>query len=164
MSIAAAAALTACATGPTAYGPASGSGLGFNNQQIEKDRFHISFTGRSEEEARNLALFRAAEITLEQGYDNFRIVGGGTSGDQRRGSGISTSVGVGVGSGGYRGRGTRTNVGVGINVNDIVRAVQGKKITASMEVLLGRGGAAPDANVYDARQIVERLKPQTFTP
>jgi len=163
ISIAALAALTACATGPTAYGPAQGAGLGFNAQQIENDRFQVSFTGRTEEEARNYALLRAAEITLEQGYDSFRIVGGGTNGNDRRGSGISSSIGIGVGSGGYR-SGSRTNVGVGIGINDVARALGGNKVTTNLEILLGRGAADGDSNVHDARQIVQWVKPETFTP
>ena len=44
--------LGACATGPSAFGPASGSsGLGFETTQIERDRFRVAYTARSPEEA-----------------------------------------------------------------------------------------------------------------
>jgi len=163
ISLATAITLSACATGPTAYGPAQNGGLGFNAQQIEKDRFQVNFTGRNADEARNLALLRAAEITLEQNYTHFRVVGSDTQGGGQRRSPVSTSVGIGIGSGGYR-RGTSTNVGVGIGINDLARALQGNKITASLEIILGQGMSAEGENVYDARSIVSTIKPPVHTP
>ncbi len=148
--------MAGCATGPTAYGPAQGSGLGFAEQQIEADRFQIRFTGRNADEARNLALLRAAEITLAHDYEHFRVVGAGTQGDFGRGSPITTSVGLGVGSGGFR-RGGGTSLGVGIGINDLGRLLAGDKTTASMEIILGKGERADADNVYDARSIVETL-------
>ena len=162
--------LGACATGPTAYGPAQGSGLGFVSQQIEKDRFQISFTGRNADEARTFALLRAAELTKGQGYTHFRVIGNGVSGNDRGRSPISSSIGVGVGSGGgYYGRGTRTNVGLGIGINDLGRALQGNKITASIEILLmnssgntANGNTAN--NVYEADSVIKSVHPGAFTP
>ena len=64
--------LTACASGPAAYAPAQKSGgYGYTQQQIQNDRFQLSFTGANEDEARNLALLRAAELTLDNGYTHF---------------------------------------------------------------------------------------------
>jgi hypothetical protein len=75
--------LAACATGPTAYGPAStGGGFGFNNTQIENDRFRISYTGRSPEEAHDYALLRASEIALAEGYSHFKVLHGEIHGDE----------------------------------------------------------------------------------
>ncbi|HFB55197.1 MAG TPA: hypothetical protein ENJ46_04660, partial [Hellea balneolensis] len=94
---------SACATGPSVYGPAQGRGLGFQEQQIENNRFQVSYTARTADEARNLSLLRAAELTQAQGYNYFRVIGSETSGQNARRSNVSTSVGVGVGSGGgYR--------------------------------------------------------------
>lgn len=156
--------LGGCATGPTSYGPAASNGLGFNQQQIEKDRFQINFTGRNVDEARNLALLRAAEVTLENGYDHFRVIGSDTRDNGQRGSPVSSSVGIGVGSGGGYRRGTRTNVGLGIGVNDLGRALSGKKVTAGMEIIAQNGPGANGTNVYDAQSIVDSIKPNRFTP
>lgn len=69
--------LSACVTA-TPYGPASqGGGFGFAEQQIEQDRFRISFRGNSStrrETVENSLLYRAAELTLQQGYDYFIVV------------------------------------------------------------------------------------------
>lgn len=164
LSVAASAMLTACATGPTAYGPAQGSGLGFASQQIEKDRFQISFTGRNADEARTFAILRAAELTKGQGFSHFRVIGNSVSGNENRRSPISSSIGVGIGSGGgYYGRGSHTNVGIGIGINDIARALQGNKVTASMEIILMRTRGNVDDNVYEADSIIKSVNPQSFT-
>ncbi|WP_425410684.1 CC0125/CC1285 family lipoprotein [Hyphococcus sp.] len=69
--------LAACAT-PTPYGPAStGGGYGFSDQRIEENRYRITFRGNSltsRETVENSLLFRAAELTLDRGYDFFIAV------------------------------------------------------------------------------------------
>ncbi|MCF6221301.1 MAG: hypothetical protein L3J65_09330 [Robiginitomaculum sp.] len=160
------ASLSGCATGPTAYGPAQGSGLGFASQKIESDRFHVNFTGRNADEARNLALLRSAELTKGEGFSHFRVIGSGTNSQDRGRSGISSSIGIGIGSGGGRyGRygGSRTNVGIGIGVNDIVRAMQGNRVSASMEIILLNATDGLGDNVYEADSIIKSIQPQAFT-
>ena len=69
--------LAACATA-TPYGPAAeGGGYGFSEQQIEQNRFRITFRGNSvtsRETVENALLFRAAELTVQQGFDHFIVV------------------------------------------------------------------------------------------
>jgi len=69
--------LAACATA-TPYGPASqGGGYGFSEQRIEGNRFRITFRGNSltqRETVENSLLFRAAELTVQQGFDHFIVV------------------------------------------------------------------------------------------
>ena len=65
--------VTACATA-TPYQSAVGSRWGFEENQIEADRFRVSFGGNSltdRETVENYLLYRAAELTLEQGFDHF---------------------------------------------------------------------------------------------
>jgi len=160
----AALALTACATGPSAYGPANGNSMGFENTQIEKDRFRIAYTGRSEAEARDYALLRAAEIALNEGYSHFKVLGGNVS-SNGGGSPVSSRIGIGIGSGGYgwgRRGGTRTNVNLGIGIHDVARALEGTKVTESIEVVLKRSGGGDDPAVYDAKSVTESIRPQVF--
>ena len=68
--------LAACATTPP-YHPASGSGgYGFAEQKIEADRFRVTFKGNSStsrQAVENFLLYRAAEITVANGFDYFVI-------------------------------------------------------------------------------------------
>ena len=153
--------LTACATGPSAYGPAqSASALGFSNMQIEKDRFRVSYTGRTAEEAQDFALLRAAEIALAEGYSHFKIINGSLSDRSSGASPVRTSLGIGIGSGrGYYGRRSGTNVNVGIGVNDIARALEGNKVTNSIEIRLTRSGGDDS---YNAKSVAESIRPAVF--
>lgn len=86
--VALAATLAGCAT-PTPYQPnipgqaASG---GFSEVRIEPDRFRVNFTGNSltsRETVEGYLLFRAAELTTQNGYDWFSIVDRRTDRDAR---------------------------------------------------------------------------------
>jgi len=69
-------ALVAGCIQPTPYAPATG-GYGFDEAQIEQNRFRVSFRGNratSRETVELYLLHRAAEVTLANGYDWFRIV------------------------------------------------------------------------------------------
>ena len=75
--VAAAAGLTlaACATA-TPYQPADGGRYGFQEQMIEQNRVRISFRGNTLTEratVENYLLYRAAEITLQNGKDYFIV-------------------------------------------------------------------------------------------
>jgi len=67
--------------GPATYRPASlssepGSRTGFWDYRIEDNRFRVNFAGNSmtsREAVERYLLFRAAELTLQQGYDWFEM-------------------------------------------------------------------------------------------
>ncbi len=70
-------ALSACATS-TPYAPATeGGGYGFSEQKIEGNRYRIMFRGNSSttrETVETFLLYRAAELTLINGFDHFIVV------------------------------------------------------------------------------------------
>lgn len=86
--IALAAGLAACAT-PTPYQPAvRGSAVsgGFSDLRIADNRFRVSFAGNtltSRETVERYLLYRAAELTVQTGYDWFEIVDKQTDRDRR---------------------------------------------------------------------------------
>lgn len=86
--IAAGAILTAaaCAT-PTPYREAAGPhDDGYSVQRIETDRFRVAFAGNSLTDLQTVEtylLYRAAEITLQQGADWFAILDRDTESDRR---------------------------------------------------------------------------------
>jgi hypothetical protein len=61
---------------PTPYAPSQG-GFGYSDARIEENRFRVVFRGNAltpRETVELYLLHRAAEVTLENGYDWFRIV------------------------------------------------------------------------------------------
>jgi hypothetical protein len=74
--------LTACASttsptnGATPYQAASSGKFGFTDQRIESNRFRIIFEGNTRttrEQVEDRLLLRAADVTIENGYDWFEI-------------------------------------------------------------------------------------------
>lgn len=67
--------LAACAT-PTAYQPSENRGYGFQEQAIEDNRVRITFRGNTltdRETVETYLLYRAAEVTLQNGKDYFVV-------------------------------------------------------------------------------------------
>jgi hypothetical protein len=71
--------LAACAT-PTPYQPfvkGQGTSGGFSEVRLEPERFRVTFSGNSltsRETVEGYLLFRAAELTVQNGYDWFSVV------------------------------------------------------------------------------------------
>lgn len=149
---AAALSLAACAT-PTTYAPQSGprASVGFSDQRIETGRYRVTFTGgpgAPMAQVADYALLRAAEVSLRDGYDWFRVV---ERRDQRVGGGRygnGPRVNLGIGSGGGWRSGVRVGVGTSFDLSG------GPAFSRTLEVLAGRGERPRDRDVYDARDIV----------
>ena len=94
-----------CAT-ETTYRPATGQGFsrtGFSERQVEPDRFLVSFAGNSvtaRDTVERYLLFRAAELTLQQGNDYFLMANRDTDLQSR-----TYSTGFGGGGFGFGGLG-----------------------------------------------------------
>ncbi len=175
--------LTACA-GPTPYRPATGAGfsrVGFDDQQIEANRFRVSFAGNSytaRETVERYLLFRAAELTLETGNDYFVMADRDT--DKQTRTYASPSMGgyggFGWGGGAYwsprwryygRGWGWRSwDPFFGDPFWDRsvdVRTVE--RYEASAEIVVGKGRKPADnVRAFDARDVVDRLGPSIMVP
>ena len=83
--LAALATLGACATA-TPYQAADDGTRGYANQQIETNRWQVSFSGNSltnRQTVETYLLFRAAELTSQQGFDHFRVVQRDTAENRR---------------------------------------------------------------------------------
>lgn len=182
--VAGAVTLSACAT-PTPYRPITGQGsyrTGFFDEQIEANRFRVGFAGNSltsRETVERYLLFRAAQLTLERGFDHFTLVDRDT---ERR---TDTRVyddpfwggpGFGGGFGGWGGWGPRWRYyrpgfgwggwggwggGFGGGITD-VRQID--RYEAQAEILTGRGPKPKDVRSFDARQVVENLGPNIRLP
>jgi hypothetical protein len=151
LSALAALALGACATAPTAYGPAaSADAMGYRSTRIETDRYRVAFRGNPDlkgPQVEDLALRRAAEITVADGYQWFRVVDRHTEqiGGRRNGG---TSVGVGGSSGSYG-----SGVGLGLSFD---LTPDSRRYETSLEILLGKGAKPGDGDAYDAQSVLDR--------
>jgi len=148
-----AALLAACAAvGPAQYGPAGAGNFGYSSMKIEADRYRITYRGSGgmpPEMVEDYALRRAAELTLANGYDWFRVASRDITGEERGG----VAIGAGFGTGSY-GRHGGASVGVGGNVGNVGAQ---DYFTVQMEVLMGEGEAPDDGGAYDALSVIDRF-------
>lgn len=181
--VALAALLTACATA-TPYQPniagqkAQG---GFSDRRLESDRYQVNFAGNSvtsRETVERYLLYRAAEVTVQAGYDWFETADRRTD---RTARAVIDNYGYGPGWGGY-GYGWGGPYGYWRPAwrgyyggywgpwgdpfwggSTEVRTIE--KFQASAEILLHKGPKpAGDPRAYDAREIMTNLGPTIQRP
>lgn len=144
--------LAACAS-MAPYGPAlSPSAQGFAEQRIESDRWRVTYRGVGDPSVvSDYALLRAADLTVDQGYDWFEVTQRWIDG--RPSGGVRPSVSIGAGSsryGGYRSSG----VGVGLGLS-----FEGQQPTSTViEVRMGRGQTPEGYDAYDARGVQTAIR------
>jgi len=181
--------LAACGTA-TPYQPlvpGQAQSGGFTDQQIEANRWRVTFSGNSLTDRRTVEtylLFRSAELTLSQGYDWFANVDSRTDRNVR--TYVDPAFGPGYGGyggwGGYWGPSWRLGYGFGprfgwggwggyggwgpgywgpqpFDVHQVTR------YEATAEVFMGKGPKpANDRNAFDAREVVSRLRGSIILP
>ena len=174
--------LVACAT-PTPYQPnipGQASSGGYSEVRVEADRFRVGFSGNSltsRETVEGYLLFRAAELTLQSGYDWFSIV------DRQVDKTSRTYVdpdplyrpwyGPGYGywrpswryfGGGYGWRTWDPFWGDPFWADRVdVRTVD--KFDASAEIVMHKGPKpTDDPRAFDARSVVDNLRPRIQYP
>ena len=145
-------ALAACASAPTRYGPAaSASEMGYREQRLEQERYRVSFRGNPDlkgPQVEDMALRRAAELTVQNGCQWFSVVSRYT--DVAGGS--YTPSGPTIGVGGSTGSfGSGIGIGLGFNFGG-----DSRQFESTLEVLMGRGAKPADPNAYDAQQVLSR--------
>ncbi len=179
---------TSCVTEST-YRPAVGRGFersGYSDRQIEENRFMVSFSGNSytsRETVEKYLLYRAAELTVQRGFDYFIFVDRAvdrksrTYSTPRFGGGFVGGFGYGGGFGGgywgpswrYRGTGFGWRswdpffgdpfFDRGIDIDTI------DKYEANAELIVGRGPKPKDnIRAFDARDVIKNLEPTIVLP
>lgn len=148
--------LTACASSPTLYAPAQGPNTaGYSEYRLEPDRFRVTFRGGPGAPANQVAdyaLLRAAELTVSQGYDWFRVSDRYVS---QAGSGSGPRLSLGTGGGSFGGH-SAVGVGIGTSFN----LGGGPALAQTLEVVLGRGPRPAGGDIYDARDVQRTLGPR----
>ncbi|MDB5447916.1 MAG: hypothetical protein JWQ97_3233 [Phenylobacterium sp.] len=180
--VALAAALAGCAT-PTPYQPnipGQATSGGYSEVRIESNRWRVTFAGNSltaRETVEGYLLYRAAELTIQQGYDWFSIVDRNT---QRSGYTYIEPDPLyhpwyGPGYGFWRPSWRYYGHGFGWRTWDPffgdpfwadrldVRTVE--KFEATAEIVMGHGAKpADDPRAFDARQVIANLQPRIQYP
>ena len=154
--------LLAGCTKPTPYAPAI-DGKGYAEQQLETDRYRVSFAGNSvtpRETVENYLLYRAAEITVQAGHDRFRVVTQDTEAETVYRTTISNFGGFGFRSFPYYHRsGFGASSGFGTAT---ARPITSYEAYANIVMLVGE--ASDDDNTYDARDVLRKLGPTVVRP
>jgi hypothetical protein len=171
-------ALASCVTA-TPYQPATGSGAyrtGYWDEQLDSNHFRVTFAGNSltsRETVERYLLYRAAELTVQNGFDHFVLV------DRDTETKTSTYVDRGFGPSSFGGywhpywRWYRPRFGWRSwdpfyddpfwDRDFDMRTVQ--RFEASANVATGRGPKPADnLRAFDAREVLERLGPNIQTP
>jgi len=174
-------ALASCETA-TPYqpiAPGNHTSGGYSEQRVEPNRWRVTFSGNSltsRETVETYLLYRAAELTLAQGYDWFSLVDRHTDRDTRVyadpiGPGF---YGPGYGFGGYWGPSWRYyrrgawggwggwGAGWGPGPFDLQQVT---KFEATAEIVMGRGPKpAGDRRAFEARAVVDNLNGKIVRP
>jgi hypothetical protein len=168
----------------TAYRPAVGQGYfrtGYSDQQIEPGRFLVTFGGNtytSRDTVERYLLFRAAELTVQNGGDYFILVQRDTDRQTRTYStpGLGGFGGGYGGFGGYWGPSWRYyGRGFGWRGWDPyfgdpfwdrqVDIRQVDRYEASAEIVIGRGPKPRDnVRAFDARAVIDSIGPSIVLP
>lgn len=151
--------LAACAE-PTAYAPASNTGLGYTTQPVEKGRFLVSFRGNSltdRETVETYLLYRAAEVARDTGGEWFRVSAQNTE-TVTRFSGTSS----GFATSGFGTYGFGSSSVFGTDFVD-VRPIRSFEAFANVQVFRGRKPAA-DPNAYSVQSVLTTLGPRIRRP
>lgn len=161
--------LSACAT-PTPYQPVAAtaspsSQRGYSEVRLEENRYRLSFAGNDmtkRETVENYLLYRAAEVTLNSGYDWFEVVNRNTDEKKR----ATTFEDPYMNSFSWRffggNRWSRWGAfGAGFGSDTVVYS----RYEANAEILMYKG-AKPEANphAYDARSVKTNLEPRIIRP
>jgi len=168
-------ALSACETA-TPYQPlhaGSQDSGGYGETKIEADRWRVVFHGNSltsRDTVESYLLYRAAELTVAQGFDWFEPVDRHTDKkvDVEPGPGFYGGFGYGYGwrpywrhyGGGYGWRGWDPYWG-----DPFFDASVTQKYEASTEIVMGHGPKpADDRRAMDAREVMTNLRAHIVTP
>lgn len=148
-------ALAGCETLRSEYGPSPGGDRpGYAETQTAPDRFFVRYVGgrgATPGRVEQRVLYRAAELTVENGYDGFRrLTKETTRPDVQPGDVDPYDGGSGIGIGVFGGSSSGIGVGVGFPIGG-----GGGTIESRSEIALFRGPAPrEDPTAFDARAIL----------
>jgi len=156
--------LAAC-VGATPYQPAPPRGFGYSEERLDQNKFRVTFRGNAQtprETVEDYLLYRAAELTLQNGFSHFLIIGRDTE--------KKTSYRYWIDS--YGGRGWFYHGFPGWYRDPWDRRWGGSydvqpitTYTATAEIILLKGPREEgDARAFDAREVMVAVGPRVVRP
>ncbi|MBD2858698.1 hypothetical protein IB286_06705 [Spongiibacter sp. KMU-158] len=158
--------LAACSS-TSVYQPAEKRGAyGYTETQLGADRYRVTFTGNSvtdKETVNDYAMLRAAELTLQNGYEWFQMVNRDTESKSRSSTNISGMYDYGGGTAVYQRCGL---VSCNTYVTQVPSRIDGGVATtttrtsyqSSLEVKMGKGQMPESAEAYNAQELASTLR------
>lgn len=159
--------LTACASSHTPYMPAPDEdSFGYRESVLGENRYRVTFAGNSStssDKVQDYTLLRAAELTVQKGYDWFSVANRDTATIEDNPGDVSTSVGYSTVpmvetrcglltcSSRYS---TYPTLATRVDMPDRDR----KSYTSQLEIVMGHGTAQNDADTYDARELIDVIR------
>lgn len=151
-----------CAYGPTPY--QAGDRQGFSDVRLEADRYRVAFRGNSvtdRETVELYLLFRAAELTIESGFDSFSIVERATDRESRI-SPMSSSF-----EARYSFVYFHPRFGWVAAYDPLWSSVSTDQVTrfeATAEIVMTAGPKGSNVNSFDARDVIKNLADRIIRP
>ncbi len=156
--------LGACASTPDYVAADSASDYGHYTRKISDDRYRVNYNGRRStdlQDARDYAMLRAAELTLNKGYDWFQIIDRETSTIESR------EPEMRIGFGYEQARHVETRCGV-LSCTQYSRPARYTNMqidnrrpetrhSHSIEIQMGKGKVPENGNYYDAKAVAESI-------
>jgi hypothetical protein len=164
--------LAACQSA-TPFQAAAPGGHGYSETRIEAARWRVSFSGNSltsRETVEKYLLYRAAQLTAEQGFDWFEPTERNTERNTRY---VGTSTywstwgsrwNPNWGFGGPWGWRRRDFWGPGPGWPSDIDVRQVNRYEASTEIVMGKGPRPPGPQAFDAHQVLANLGPLIAKP
>lgn len=156
--------LAACASSGPTYAPANERGdYGYTERQLTDDRYVVEYVARERhlDQARDFALLRSAELTLQKGNDWFQVVERNTDEEDIGSARSSVAVSHPIST-------TRTHCGLlTCRTTTDVTTVQStvattrdprQKVTVGLEIMMGEGRKPSGGSYYDASNIADSLR------
>lgn len=161
----AACALSACAT-QTPYEPATRHnwGQGYSDTRIETDRYRVTFSGNwvtSRQIVENYMLYRAAELTIQNGFDWFETVDRSTEIQTGYdGYGYGYGYGADIAGPGYGGWAPFWN-----GYGDVGSWDEGNAYQVQANIIMHHGPKPRgEAHAFDAREVMSNLSHHIIWP
>jgi hypothetical protein len=159
--------LSACAT-QTPYQPAEKRGAeGYTETRLTDNRYRVTFTGNPvtpSETVKDYALLRAAEVTLQNGYDWFRLVNSDTDKKQRTTISGGSDFDIPGQTTVYQRCGllscsTAVSSTPGFSSGfDVATTSTSTAYSSSLEIVMGKKPMPASVESYDARNLASTLR------